>query len=243
MKRILTLAFLIITAFHVKAQEGKIIYVDFEPDTALHVGQQPNTLWIDFDHDELSDLLIYWYFISPGPYLVMKGRDERVCFCVAEEGDTIPHLTEWQTSTSYPHTHEYYGIRIEKDGEYYYGWYRTYDLYEPGVTNDYCFDKYAFCTIPDYPLQWGQTAFTEIGEDLSDGFVSVRPNPTSDVVTVSGENLKQAEVRNVVGQTVAVKKAEGEELFFDFSTQPAGLYFITVTGQNGERCVKKVVKQ
>ena len=156
MKKLITITVaLLMAAMSLKAQEGEIIYRDFVPDTVLRIGyQQPHEIWIDFDNDNLPDLQMFWYNESPGVVVGLSGRDTYVKICQAEEGDTISQLSEWQSGTSYPHLWEKYAIRIEKEGEYYFGWFRTYVI--PTEQNLY-FDKFAFCTIPNYPLMWGQT--------------------------------------------------------------------------------------
>lgn len=51
-KTILFLALLMSLPFsRAFAQAGEIIYRDFEPDTALHIGAQPAVLSIDFDNE------------------------------------------------------------------------------------------------------------------------------------------------------------------------------------------------
>lgn len=173
----------------------------------------------------------------------MHGRDQFVKIFYVEPGDTISNITEWWTGTSYPHLHDNWAIRIEKDGEYYYGWFRTYDDYVPGVKNDFCIDKIAYCTIPDYPLQWGQTDFyDDVEETAPNGFATVQPNPTTGLFTITGESLKQIEVYDALGREIASVKANRDHTTIDLTGQPAGVYLVSVTDTEGRRCVKKVVK-
>ena len=58
MKKHLILVVLLMAALGLKAQQGEIIYVDFEPDWIAHGSF--DTLWIDFDQDGTRDLLFYW---------------------------------------------------------------------------------------------------------------------------------------------------------------------------------------
>ena len=226
------------------AQTGEIIYRDFEPDTALHVGGQPTVVSIDFDKEAPDDIIIRWVFESPGVYVDLFGRDQFVTIFYAEVGDTISNITEWTSGTAYPHLHDNWAVRIEKDGEYYYGWFKTYVNYEPFVVNDFCFDKIAYCTIPNYPLVWGQT---ELHDDVSESgifeFACVLPNPTTGIFTVTGENLNQIEVIDVLGQRITSLTANSDLTTIDLSGQPAGVYLVTVTDHDGKQCVKKVVRQ
>lgn len=69
------------------------------------------------------------------------------------------------------------------------------------------------------------------------------PNPSTGMVTISGTNLKQAQIINTLGQCVATVKGEGEQLTVDISNLPAGVYFVNITDSEGRKCVKKVVKE
>ena len=57
MKKHLILAALLLAALGLKAQQGGIIYVDYEPDWIAQGSF--DTLWIDFDQDGTRDLLFY----------------------------------------------------------------------------------------------------------------------------------------------------------------------------------------
>ena len=226
------------------AQTGEIIYRDFDPDSVLHVGGHPTVLSIDFDNEAPPDIIIQWIFISPSFTVEMDGRDQFVKIMYAEVGDTISNITEWTWGTAYPHLHDNWAIRIEKDGEYYYGWFRTYVDYVPGVKNDFCFDKTAFCTIPDYPLVWGQTElYDDVSESGTLDFARVLPNPNNGIFTVTGENLQQVDVFDALGQRITSLTANSDQTTIDLSGHPAGVYLINVTDKEGKLCVKKVVKQ
>ena len=69
------------------------------------------------------------------------------------------------------------------------------------------------------------------------------PNPAKGQVTVTGENLKSAEVTNALGQRVATAKGEGNRMTIDIAHLPTGLYFVSITDEQGRKCVRKVVKE
>ena len=69
------------------------------------------------------------------------------------------------------------------------------------------------------------------------------PNPATGFVTITGTNLKQAQIINTLGQCVATVKGEGEQLTLDISNLPAGVYFVNITDKGGRKCVRKVVKE
>jgi hypothetical protein len=61
--------------------------------------------------------------------------------------------------------------------------------------------------------------------------------------TVTGKNLQQAEVSNMLGQKLLGVKGMGDELHVDMAALPAGVYFVTVTDEEGRKCVRKVMKE
>ena len=136
-------------------------------------------------------------------------------------------------------------IRNGSEGEYYYGWLEAYSV----VTYNYdsvwfYLARTGFCTIPNYPLKWGQTSLTEdVDETEANYFVTLHPNPTNGQVTITGQDLKSAEVFNALGQCVATIKGKGEQMTVDISNLPAGVYFVNITDGEGRKCVRKVVKE
>ena len=71
---------------------------------------------------------------------------------------------------------------------------------------------------------------------------TIYPNPTDGIVTITGENLRQAEVANMLGQQLFSVQNEGDELHIDMASLPAGIYFVTITNKEGRKCVRKVVR-
>lgn len=153
-------------------EEEPIIYRDFEPDTVLNVALQPDDIRIDFDNDGVPDVNMNWYQQSPAIYVELGSCNPNVKVCYdVEEGDTISSQNDWNMGTPYPQLYEHYGVRLEKDGRYYYGWFRVYAILTG--QKKLCFDKFAFCTIPDYPLRWGQTSLDPIGEDCAEWYYEI----------------------------------------------------------------------
>ena len=133
-------------------------------------------------------------------------------------------------------------LRNKVGDDYYYAWVKT-----DGGWNERrvyaCVEEFAYCSIPDYPLRWGQTTMTGIVEsNESNSFASIHPNPTTGMVVIAGENLHQAEVFNTLGQQVLSVQGSGNELYINMSAFPAGIYFVAVTNEEGRKCVQKVVR-
>jgi hypothetical protein len=93
---------------------------------------------------------------------------------------------------------------------------------------------YANTPMPDYDVD---------EYSIEQGFCTVYPNPTNGMVTITGLNLRQAEVVNTLGQRVAIVHGEGNQLSVNISNLPAGIYFVNVTDEEGRKCVRKVVKE
>lgn len=92
---------------------------------------------------------------------------------------------------------------------------------------------YSYTKKPNYALK----------EQTVSAFATLYPNPTSGLVTITGQDLKSAEVFNTLGQQVATPKGEDETMQIDLSELPIGVYFVNITDEEGRKCVRKVVKE
>ena len=255
MKKILfTLLLAVMAIASLRAQKGEIYYKDFVPDTCQFI-IGIDSLKIDIDNDSSFDMWISGY-VQHGALLLdiytMPGWE----MCPSNANTILNSDTlEWMQSEAfyyhYVFTGEYFqksiGFRKQIGDAFFYGWMFTYCDYiiDPNnIGRNVYIDKFAFCTIPDYPLHWGQTSLEwDVDENKDEARVTLHPNPTTGLVTVMGKDLKSAEVVNMLGQHVAKAQGEGERLTVDISSLPAGVYFVDITDSEGRKCVRKVVKE
>lgn len=254
-----------------KAQEG-ILFTDYDPDLCLSALQFINpqdTLKIDLDQDGTVDFDIWFQWVSSGEprailmnsmwnYRIQKENDS-IISDVQFEGDWqaprqwLLGFPKSTTSTPINYVESVIGFRKTINNKNYYAWTKVYAIrddhysYDP-VHGQYLkiwvyVDKHAYCTIPDFELAWGQSTMTTIDETVSTPWITLQPNPTQSIVSITGENLKSAEVFNTLGQQVADVQGQDDMIRFDLSEQPSGLYFVSITDKNGKKCVKKVVKR
>ena len=87
-----------------------------------------------------------------------------------------------------------------------------------------------------------KSSFLDIHEHNAP-ITTLHPNPTTGLVTITGENLLQTEVINTLGQQVLSAQGKGNELSIDMAALPAGVYFVAVTNEDGRKCVRKIVKE
>ena len=251
------------------AQDGEIIYTEFNPPLLINSEYSLNDkIQLDVDGDGSIDVC-YWMetgrYITP--YLKTMDKWEARRWKI-NEVDTIITDTSYlwcqplfihdigiDLDDGYYHftVYEKWMFRKSDAGHYYYGWadvhfidtayqlsYIPYDLYRYTMS----IDKMAYCTIPDYPLVWGQTSLTGVEEDTGASPVTtIHPNPASSTLTITGESLRQIEITNMLGQRMATHEAEGSQATIDISTLPTGIYFVSIIDENGKRCVQKVVKE
>ena len=243
------LTFLLLPFMTAQAQNGGIIYTCFYPDTCKVV-HYPDSMAFDVDYDGVLD---FWFNggVEIGaliPRIVVNDGWE---FCIVKDSVELTNDTLlWCDNDSYSQWwnayNMRYGFRKTIEGKYYYAWTEaTVDYYETpwNQTKLFCESGMAFCTIPNYPLRWGQTNFIGIEETEANAFASVHPNPTNGMVTIKGDNLHQTQVVNILGQQVFSMQCKGNELQIDMTGLPAGIYFVNITDELGRKCVHKVVKE
>lgn len=158
------------------------------------------------------------------------------CWCHFESFVQHPNITPLEYKVA---------LRYSNGENYYYGWGEFEEIRDAAHERGrFHVARTCFCNIPDYPLRWGQTSLdTDVNEQAATTFATLHPNPTTGLVTITGKDLKSAEVLNTLGQQVATATGEGETLRIDISHLPTGVYFVNVTDNEGRKCVRKVVKE
>jgi hypothetical protein len=238
------------------AQVGDIIYRDFEPDSILIYWHKLGPVWIDLDADgEANDLcmqMVVWGDICY-PKL-MTCPNVRVCTIASDNLDIVLSEVEeedWKHYVGWTHGntaayYSHYGFRIQREDGYYYGWFETYNRVvskknEKQIAH-YGFDRTAYCTIPNYPLVWGQTEFWGVEEngDKALGKLKLHPNPTTGIVRIEGEKAVEAQVFNPLGQLVQTVQNTNA---INLEGLPHGVYLLRVTMEDGKVFSDKVVKE
>ena len=257
---------------YTQAQEGKILHVAFEHDTTTWVSGSGPEYWIylDMDQDGFNEWVFRaWDCDNQAVGVIISPNANHFSDTLGlftrlqvnqylHLGDTITNCEEWphpdynlyinESSGAFPN--QYVCMRYQVEDGYCYGWvYFSVKFYEPApIYGPYYADvvlhEMAYCTIPNYPLRVGQTSFEwEVDENEALAFATIHPNPTTGLVTITGKNLKQAEVLNTLGQCVATTQGQGETLQINIANLPTGIYFVRVSDEEGRKCVRKVVKE
>ena len=203
---------------------------------------------LDIDGDGVDDLkfwLVFYHFEFP-VYTALNGWS--ICH-VNDSTDLTTDTLFWLPDIDYGFT-SYFGLKKIVGEDCYYGWLYTYDGNTKINKNTkragtLFIDRVAYCTIPNYPLRAGQTSLTVgVNEHPTEQtFATIYPNPSTGLSTITGTDLKQAEVLNALGQRVATAEGKGETLQIDIANLPAGIYFVSITDEEGRKCVRKVVKE
>ena len=249
MKKTLLFLIAVMTVGFAFAQEGEIIYTDFDPDLTLVEGINYNdSIMLDIDYDGVYDLKFSFIPYHPFPvpaYNALNGWS----LCAASDSTILDSENLFWIPNYYlqPYT-TYIGLKKVVGEDCYYGWLYTYDgstKNDKGTKAGTLFiDRVAYCTIPNYPLRVGQTSLYEgVNETESTALATLYPNPTTGVVRIFGKDLKAAEVVNTLGQRVATAQGKGETLQIDIANLPEGVYFVRITDEQGRKCVRKVVKE
>ena len=254
--KLITLTVLLLSAFALKAQENYINYNLYNPDTCFSFQSSADTLKFDLDQDGTYDIYFDAYYQSGAGLLVTINTPSpdwqwswtyANAFVPLTDTTMIDETLRWQYGywelAMYPEfTH--FAFRHQTVDGYHYGWAHIYLTRATRAWHTVCVSGMGYCTLPDQPIQWGQTVLLDIVEnEVSSVFANLHPNPTTGLVTITGDNLQQAEVLNMLGQQVLSVQGEGNELRIDMAALPAGVYFVNVTDNEGRRCVRKVVKE
>ena len=253
MKKTLLFALVLGSFFCLKAQEGDILYTDFEPDLCVstYSSQTPHdTTYVDFDNDGMIDLKVYHIMLSAGglyPFIETTWRYR----IHAYENDTILPAETWHSGgTLLRSTDAMIGFKKTINDLDYYVWTRIWAERTGNMTNYtayVCVDRYAYCTIPDYPLHWGQTSLNWSVEENTEVSTSIHPNPATDFITIdlpNEEDCQSIEIFSIYGRLVVETFPEtSHQTTIDISGLNTGMYIMKIKLSDGREFAEKIVKE
>ena len=252
MKKKLLLVLILGSMFCLKAQEGNIIYTDFEPDLCVstHTSQNPHdTIYVDFDDDGNIDLKVYHVMFSTGdlcPFIETTWRYR----IHAYENDTILPAETWHSGgTLLRSTDAMIGFKKTINDSHYYVWTRVWAERTGNMTNYTAYvyvDKYAYCTIPDYPLHWGQTSLNWAVEENSEISADIHPNPAKDFITINLPNegdCQSIEIFSIDGRLLETFSETSHQTTINVENLNAGVYILKLKMADGKEFSERIVKE
>ena len=90
----------------------------------------------------------------------------------------------------------------------------------------------------EYHIIFAQGAMSV--EDVNETSYNVYPNPVKDVLTVTGEDMKQVIVYNALGQMVKSVNCNDNTVQINVNDLQSGMYFVNVISNNGVMTTSKV---
>lgn len=259
-KTLFILAFICLFSCSLFSQEkGKIIYTDFEDDVFFPLY---DSIYIDINHDDILDCKVVHNWSDTG--LDYQTFETYAGWEIASvyPNDTLPIMshTNWKTRgfiTMCWMGLEWMGEIKDfnfifrhniNDNDYCYGWIRLgvrygYDSKSETCAYRYYFYDMAYCTIPNYPLMFGQKDFVDIEEnEYATSDVSLFPNPVEDKLSLqlSGNvSCKNVEIYGIDGRMLKSQNDDFENI--DVSDLPTGLYIAKINLNDGNTFTEKVV--
>ena len=242
-KIIFLIAFICLSSYSLFSQErGRIIYTDFEPDSVIYpVWFAGNPL--DINYDGIKEIRFKREpRLGYGELLV----DDNNWDIKKLLNDDIPlsSYTNWSRYMEIPHGDFHVGLRHYVGNEnYYYGWIRfnVRNLGDEGPL--ITIHDMAYCTIPNYPLMFGQKDFMDIEEnEYATANASLFPNPVEDRLSLqlSGNaSCKNVEIYGIDGSLLKSQNDDFENI--DVSALPTGLYIAKINLNDGTMFTEKVV--
>ncbi len=240
---------MIIAILNLKAQEQSINFYDYVPDITLD-NHLKDTLKIDLNNDSVNDVVFYLVYPSYGRLLIVEPLHINCLITIATWNpsytlnmDSVHWLynrwiIQWEPNDK---TGEI-GIKINSNGENYYGWIKAYCM-DFGFETFWYVDKYAFCTIPDYPLMWGQTELTGTKEiKVQDKIKVIVDGQSQNINIQSKEVVKEISLINSSGMIIRKWRNIKSSIVDIPSTGiKSGVYFLRIKTENNEAVTEKVV--
>ena len=225
-------------------ENGTIIYTDFEPDSIISPikwdssGGNP----IDINFDGEDDFVFETTFSSSNLHKQVRVYTN---WKLAMTGESNPkpiseysHWENWHDMSTSTTNYFYIAFRHYIDMEFCYGWIRFEFYGDKIVINDM-----AYCTIPNYPLKFGQKSLTEdVAEISAANYYSLYPNPVDDrlVLKLADEHkCENVSVYSIDGRMLISQNTDFENI--DVSALTRGVYFVRIRLQEGSVFTEKIV--
>ena len=224
-------------------EDGTIIYTDFEPDSVIY---PVYTDYIDINYDNEWDVRFIRNIYAGYGVLECNGywAVRKVAYNFT---DSLSSIKKWSNYAELlPYGNQYIAVMRKVGSKFYYGWMKLYverhdaSWHDPSVT----ITEMAYCTIPNYPLKFGQKSLTEDVAEI-DGFnrqYELYPNPADDrlVLKLADEHkCENVSVYSIDGRMLKSQDSDFENI--DVSALTRGVYFVRIRLQEGSVFTEKIV--
>jgi hypothetical protein len=128
-----------------------------------------------------------------------------------------------------------YKVRMELTDKNSTGNYSTFTF-----TKDTNPENQAPGNVPSFSsifINW-EPVITSVKDNSIEKYYHIYPNPTSGIFRVTGENIKEVQVRNVAGGLIY----SGNAAVIDLTLQPDGIYLLKISSNKGT-FTKKIMKK
>jgi hypothetical protein len=103
----------------------------------------------------------------------------------------------------------------------------------------------AYCTIPNYPLKFGQKDFVDIEENIYEmSDVNLFPNPVGDKLSLQlplNTHCNEVKIYNIAGILLKTQNNNFDNIDLSYLSQ--GVYIVKINLNDGYICTKKIVKK
>ena len=109
--------------------------------------------------------------------------------------------------------------------------------------NEHCFAEDGY-GIQRLEISYAETPNPHYAvEEIDNIEAKIYPNPTNSIVNISGENIVNVEVVNIMGQVVMSKLCDTDETSIDISNLNSGVYLIKMITKDGKEFAERIVKE
>ena len=213
-KQLIIIAVLFWTSIGLKAQQNGIIYTDFEPDTCFTL-QYPDTIYWDLNQDGTDDIYFYLVWHSAGGYMTyMKPlanwkwsnsiKVDQNLWQPLTDTTMIDESLYWESGYSFINNYDspewwLFAFRHQAEDGIHYGWMHFSNI---GYCSC-CVSSMGYCTLPDQPIQWGQTELLGMEDFQSDNLLYSIINTNPPCVSLNGHvDGTEAQGELIIPETV-----------------------------------------